>query len=366
MIQPKKNKKSFESNGMDSYEYSNKSSSLEGQFLDLDGKIITDRFIKQDLFLSKKLLEVYIQVEKLAKLDFPILIYGASGSGKESIAKRIHEESGRDGNFEAVNCRSIPEKLFESEMFGHVKGAFTDAYKTTEGYFQKAEGGTLFLDEIDKTSLSSQDKLLRALEYNYSRVGGDEVFIPNIKFVFATNRDLWSLVNKGEFSKDLFFRIKKAKVHLPSIYEYDRCEKIKLLNDLNDKFSKKMNRHLLEFDKESINAWCTYELPGNFREAESILIELYINKDVDNNRVTAEDLRKCFLTPFEDDKNDNIYFSVNDKVTSNEIDERYTKFVLKDCNDDIEEASEILGIKRSTLYERLKNYRSNFLENNSN
>ena len=231
--------------------------------------------------------EVFRSIDRVATTDVSVLITGETGTGKELIAREIHKRSVRkEGPFITINCGAIPENLLESELFGHMRGAFTGAVATREGKFQTADGGTLFLDEIGEMPSNLQVKLLRALqEKQVTKVGGTRAENVDIRILTATNKTLEEEIKKGTFREDLYYRINVINLFLPPLRE--RGEDIAVLaRYLLDKFRKQYRKQVREFTSPSITAMKRYRWPGNIRELENrikqavILTDgLYLNPD---------------------------------------------------------------------------------------
>jgi len=239
---------------------------------------------------SKALKEVLQMVEKVAPTNARVLITGENGTGKELIARAIHENSPRaHGPFVEVNCAAIPSELIESQLFGHEKGSFTSAIKQRKGDFELASGGTLFLDEIGDMSLSAQAKVLRALQENkITRVGGEKEIPVDVRVIAATNKDLKSEIEKGNFREDLFHRIGVIIIRVPSLSE--RKEDIPLLaNHFMGLISAEMGKSPLPFLPEALDALMHLKWTGNVRELRNMVERLAILCD---NPITAEDIRK--------------------------------------------------------------------------
>ena len=237
---------------------------------------------------SKAILNIKQMINKVALTDARVLITGENGSGKELVAKQLHEKSNRNKNpFIEVNCAAIPSELIESELFGHEKGSFTSAHKQKSGQFEKANGGTLFLDEIGDMSASAQAKVLRALQENkIIRVGGEKQLNVDVRIIAATNKDLKKEIDNGNFREDLFHRLNVIPIHVPSLNE--RKNDIPILADYFLELickeqgisKKKLNSSALEKLKK-IN-WT-----GNIRELRNIIERLIILCD---NEITAKDI----------------------------------------------------------------------------
>jgi two-component system nitrogen regulation response regulator NtrX len=226
---------------------------------------------------SKAISAIKEMIEKVAPTDAKVLITGSNGSGKELVAKWLHEKSQRAGGpLVEVNCAAIPSELIESELFGHEKGSFTSAVAQRKGKFELAEGGTLFLDEIGDMSLSAQAKVLRALQENkITRVGGDKEIKVNVRVVAATNKDLEKEIKKGEFREDLFHRLNVIPIHVPSLDE--RKEDIPMLAEHFLKLiCEEMGMAKKTISAEAVKALQERSWPGNIREFRNVIERLII------------------------------------------------------------------------------------------
>jgi two-component system response regulator GlrR len=221
---------------------------------------------------SAKMRSVLDVVARIAKLDSTVYIHGESGTGKELIAKAIHFASDRrDQPFVALNCAALPETLLESELFGHEKGAFTGALRSTRGLFTQAHGGTLFLDEIGDMPLATQSKLLRALqERQFYPVGGDSPVEVDVRVIVATNKDLQELVQKGLFRDDLFYRIHVIPIQLPPLRERKE-DIVPLVDQFLKKFSQQMKKDVKGITPEVLKMMMLHDWPGNVRELENAI-----------------------------------------------------------------------------------------------
>jgi sigma-54 dependent transcriptional regulator, flagellar regulatory protein len=225
---------------------------------------------------SRPMRDVHRLIEQVAPFDTNVLILGESGTGKEMVARHIHELSGRAGHpFVPVNCGAIPADLLESELFGHEKGAFTGALTTRMGRFEFAEGGTLFLDEIGDMSLQMQVKLLRILqERSFERVGSNRTIRCNVRIIAATHRDLDAAISAGRFREDLFYRLNVFPVQMPPLRE--RLEDLPvLIEHLVQRQGENSGRHI-RLDKEAMNCLARNPWPGNVRELSNLLERLAI------------------------------------------------------------------------------------------
>ncbi|RIH66607.1 sigma-54-dependent Fis family transcriptional regulator [Mariniphaga sediminis] len=239
----------------------------------------------------KKVIEM---ADRVAPTDARVLITGSNGTGKELVARRIHDQSGRaSGPFVEVNCAAIPSELIESELFGHEKGSFTSAVKQRKGKFEQANGGTLFLDEIGDMSLSAQAKVLRALQENViSRVGGDKHINVDVRVVAATNKNISEEIEKGQFREDLYHRLSVILIHVPSLNE--RLEDIPLLaNHFVDVICGEYGMPEKSVAKDAIDELQKINWTGNIREFRNVIERLIILCD---KQITGEDVQK-FAAP---------------------------------------------------------------------
>jgi DNA-binding NtrC family response regulator len=226
---------------------------------------------------SESMKDIKKYVQRAAKTNCTVLITGETGTGKELIAELIHENSPRRQNpFVCINCAAIPESLLESELFGHTKGAFTGAQELRDGLLSAADGGTVFLDEIGDLSSVAQAKLLRVLETKqFYRLGGTRQLRLDLRFVAATNQDLYAMTAQKAFREDLLFRLDVLHVHLPPLRE--RREDIPLLvQEFGQQFSQQSSGKLLEFTEECVRLLLHYNWPGNVRELKSVIERLFL------------------------------------------------------------------------------------------
>ena len=302
---------------------------------------------------SPSIRQVVRTVQQIAPTDIPVLLIGETGTGKDLVARVIHQNSRRSGQrFKPVNCAAFTESLLESELFGHVKGAFTGAEKNTEGVFEYASGGTLFLDEIGDMPLGMQSKLLRVLESGeVVRVGSNEPRTVDVRFVSATHHDLSAMVKAGTFRQDLFFRIKGAEIRLPPLRE--RREDIPLLaqhqvNLLNQRHG----RNVIGLKEEVSRRLMAYDWPGNVRQ---------LNRVIELMCVFAEDGHELELAHLPVEISDHAGAAPSGStslagIDLAEIEKRAIRETLKLTGGNREQAAKMLGIGERTLYRLLKEY----------
>lgn len=265
---------------------------LEKSSLIKETKILKKKVSKEYEMVgnSQKLDEIRSMVDKVAPTDARVLITGQNGTGKELVARRLHELSNRSSAaFIEVNCAAIPSELIESELFGHEKGSFTSAIKQRKGNFEQANGGTLFLDEIGDMSLSAQSKVLRALQENkITRIGGEKDIDVDVRVIAATNKNLKEEIEKGTFREDLYHRLSVILIHVPSLSE--RSDDIPLLaNHFLQQISAKQGKRTLTFDKEAFMALQNLPWTGNIRELKNVVERLAI---LCENKISAKDIER--------------------------------------------------------------------------
>jgi len=308
---------------------------------------------------SAVMRKLFSVIERVAPTDASVLITGATGTGKELAARAIHDLSPRrDHAFVDINCSAIPETLIEAELFGHQRGTFTGAHENRSGLFEKASGGTLFLDEVDALNLSAQAKLLRVLqERTVRRIGARANIAIDVRIISATNCDLAQAVAEGRFRPDLYYRLRVLPLHVPELCT--RSDDVRLLVDhfLRVK-SERNGQPIRKFTSEAMRALCDYPWPGNVRELENT-IEYALAIGLEDDLGTA-DLPPEILTaqpqPSADDFRQVLQAYINDTVPLAEIEKRYILSVLQQFGGNQVRAAAALGIDRSKLYRRLKQY----------
>jgi DNA-binding NtrC family response regulator len=286
------------------------------------------------------MLDLLTKVKRIAPHFSTALVTGETGTGKELVSRALHSWSGRRGQFVVCNCASVVETLFESELFGHKRGAFTGAVSDKEGLVDSAEGGTLFLDELGEVPLEVQAKLLRLLQNRETRrVGDSKSRQADLRVVAATNRDLRRMVSEGSFREDLYYRLSMVQVQVPSLR--DRREDLPLLirHFLAD-FTTRYNRGKLQITKRAEAVLCRHSWPGNIRELENALS--YACMLTQNGTVDIVDLPDYLLESRSVD-GPNL-------PTLAEVEYQHVMKVLKACDGNRARAAEVLGIGRATLY----------------
>jgi two-component system, NtrC family, response regulator AtoC len=295
--------------------------------------------------MTPAILEIYKTVAHLVDSKTTVLIQGESGTGKELIARALHFNGARaERPFVPVDCAALTESLLESELFGHVRGAFTGAVETKKGLFEKADGGTIFLDEIAEISPSLQAKLLRVLQqHEIRRVGGTEPIALDVRVIAATNKDLEALVKAGRFREDLFYRLHVVMLHLPPLRQ--RQEDIPLLaNHFLRKYSEANQKLITHITPEALQVLCTYDWPGNVRELEHII-----------ERAVTLTMNNCFMP-------EDLPLKLRQQTTApspglsqpwlslDELEKQHIQAVLRLTQGNKKKAAQILGINRRSLY----------------
>ncbi|HYF69218.1 MAG TPA: sigma-54 dependent transcriptional regulator [Ohtaekwangia sp.] len=295
---------------------------------------------------SSAIKEVFGLIDKVAKTDANVLILGENGTGKELIARAIHQRSLRSNNsFVSVDMGAITETLFESELFGHKKGAFTDAREDRPGRFELANGGTLFLDEIGNLSLSLQSKLLSALQSRQvTRVGSNQSAAVDIRLICATNMPLAKMVQEGTFRQDLLYRINTVEINVPPLC--DRVEDIALLAQhyLNT-YAKKYHKPVKQITSEALDKLKRYAWPGNIRELQHAIERGVIMTDSDALQESDFLLSRTLSTT-----------TPNNTLNLDEVEKSAIVRALQMHNGNISKAADELGLTRASLYRRMEKY----------
>ncbi len=309
---------------------------------------------------SPAMVEVYKTVARVAPTKSTALILGESGTGKELIARAIHQHSPRANHpFVAVDCGALTETILESELFGHVRGAFTGALADKKGVFEEAQGGTCFLDEIGGISANMQARLLRVLqEHEIRRVGGKDWIKIDVRVVAATNHNLAGAVRRGEFRQDLYYRLDVVTIHLPPLRE--RVEDIPLLaHHFLQRYSQESGKPIKAISDKTMELLCAYRWPGNIRELENA-IEQAVALSY-QSVLTPDDLPEAVrghaVAPSFNNDSQNGQFLFPDIPTLEEVKKRYILHVLKHNQGNVSRSARVLNIDRRSLYRMLARFK---------
>jgi two-component system, NtrC family, response regulator len=309
-----------------------------------DGNRVLGRMITG----APEMVKVARTIERVANTNASVMLLGASGTGKELLARGLHEASDRrHGAFVAINCAAIPENLLESELFGHEKGAFTGAVKTTEGKIELAGGGTLFLDEVGDIPLPLQVKLLRFLQERViERIGSRKSIAVDTRIVCATHQDLEAMIGDGRFREDLFYRLAEIVVKIPSLAERPG-DAVLLAKAALARFAKEMNPQVKGLAADALAAIDAWPWPGNVRELENRIKRAVIMAD--GKLISAQDLDLGDPEAEQD-------AALNLKAAREQTDRRMIRHALARSEGNISNTAKLLGISRPTLYDLLKQY----------
>jgi two-component system NtrC family response regulator len=298
---------------------------------------------------SPEMLKVARTIERVASTNVSVMLLGASGTGKELLARAVHEQSGRGaGPFVAINCAAIPENLLEAELFGYERGAFTGAIKSNVGKIELAEGGTLFLDEVGDIPLPLQVKLLRFLQERViERIGGRQPITVDTRIVCATHQDLEAMIADGRFREDLYYRLAEIVVTIPSLAER-AGDSVLLARHFVNRFAREMNPKIQGLSPDAVAAIDSYGWPGNVRELENRIKRAVIMAD--GKLVSAADLDlSC-------GDSDADALMINLRAARESADRTAIRQALSRAENNISNAAKLLGISRPTLYDLLKQY----------
>jgi two-component system NtrC family response regulator len=298
---------------------------------------------------APEMLKVGKTIERVASADVSVMLLGASGTGKELLARAVHEKSGRKGEFIAINCAAIPENLLEAELFGYERGAFTGAVKSNVGKIELAEGGTLFLDEVGDIPLPLQVKLLRFLQERViERIGGRQPIAVDTRIVCATHQDLESMIAAGTFREDLYYRLAEIVVKIPPLTERSG-DSVLLARHFVNRFGRELNPGVSSLSPDAIDAIHAYGWPGNVRELENRIKRAVIMAD--GKSVTAADLDLPRASESAE------ILPINLRSAREAADRKAIRQAMSRADNNISSAAKLLGISRPTLYDLLKQYR---------
>jgi two-component system, NtrC family, response regulator len=297
---------------------------------------------------APEMLKVAKTIERVANADVSVMLLGASGTGKELLARAVHERSGRKGEFVAINCAAIPENLLEAELFGYERGAFTGAVKSNVGKIELAEGGTLFLDEVGDIPLPLQVKLLRFLQERViERIGGRQPIAVDTRIVCATHQDLEGMIANGRFREDLYYRLAEIVVKIPSLAERPGDAAL-LARHFVNRFSRELNSKVQSLSPDALAAIDAYPWPGNVRELENRIKRAIIMAE--GRTIGAEDLDLPGTAVDEPE-------AINLRAARELADRKAIRQAMSRTENNISGAAKLLGISRPTLYDLLKQYR---------
>lgn len=307
-----------------------------------------DKVLGRLITAAPEMVRVGRTIERVAATNVSVMLLGASGTGKELLARGLHEASGRArGAFVAINCAAIPENLLESELFGHEKGAFTGAIKTTPGKIEQAGGGTLFLDEVGDIPLQLQVKLLRFLQERViERVGSRESIPVDTRIVCATHQDLEAMIADGRFREDLYYRLAEIVVKIPSLAERPGDATLLAKAFLN-RYAKEMNPRVRGFAADALAALDAWGWPGNVRELENRVKRAVIMAD--EKLISSADLDLA-------EPDEQVVNALNLKTAREQADRKVIRHALARSEGNISSTAKMLGISRPTLYDLLKQY----------
>lgn len=307
-----------------------------------------NRVLGQMITAAPEMLKVARTIERVASADVSVMLLGASGTGKELLARGLHDASNRrDGAFIAINCAAIPETLLESELFGHEKGAFTGAVKTTQGKIEQAQGGTLFLDEVGDIPLPLQVKLLRFLQERViERIGGRTPIPVDTRIVCATHQNLEAMIAAGSFREDLYYRLAEIVVRIPALKERPGDAAL-LARHFIQRYAKDMNPQVKGLAADALAALDAWSWPGNVRELENRLKRAVIMAD--GKYIAAADL------DLQGDGGD-APDVINLKAVREMADRTAIRRAIARTQGNISNAAKMLGISRPTLYDLMKSY----------
>ena len=303
-----------------------------------------------DLYIegqSQAARQLYEHVRLVAPTDMSVVVTGASGTGKEYIARRIHEQSNRSkAPFVAVDCGAIPKELAASEFFGHVKGSFTGAIENKTGAFVAAQGGTIFLDEIGNLTYEVQVQLLRALqERKVKPIGSNQEIAINVRLISATNENLRQAIEKGDFREDLYHRINEFTIRIPDLKE--RKEDLLLFaNHFLDLANSELQKDIIGFDNDTMQLFQSYSWPGNLRQMKNVI--KYATLLATGRYITRKELPE--------ELTENLSSHTNIQLKNVEHERDLIRKALQECGNNKTRAAQLLGIDRKTLYNKLKIY----------
>ena len=318
--------------------------------MSIKNQLLEQELVRKDSFSdfiaeSKQIRAIQEFIKKIAPTDSAVFIQGESGTGKELVANTVWQYSTRNKlPFIALNCATFSESLIESEIFGHEKGAFTNAYQTKHGIVEVADNGTLFLDEIGEMPLGLQPTLLRFLESGeYRRVGSNKIMKVDVRLITATNQDLQELLKTGKFREDLYYRLNVINITIPPLRER-RDDIPGLSRYFLNKYSQKLSKLVTDFEPDAMQVLTEYRWPGNVRELENVVERAVII--CDSEKITSKELSI----------HESIPAHVIKPSSLADIEKEHIARVLRETQGNQTKASQVLGIDRKTLYYKIKKF----------
>ncbi len=300
-----------------------------------------------------KMQKVFNLIETVAGTEATVLIHGESGTGKTMVARCIHHNSPRrNAPLVEISCGALPENLLESELFGHVKGSFTGAVATKFGKFEAAKAGTIFLDEVDVLPLLLQVKLLRVLQdRKFEKVGSNETITADVRVIAAANQDLETLIERGKFRRDLYYRLNVVPVYLPPLHE--RVGDIPILaENFVSKYAERNHKDVVGISEQAVERMCRYSWPGNVRELENAIERAIILSK--GRHLTLEDFPDALQDESKPEQDVAKIGSLKEELDVAE--RRIVEAALKQNNSNRHKTAAMLGINRTTLYHKMKKY----------
>lgn len=314
---------------------------------------------------NEEIRRLYDYARFLAPTGYTILILGETGSGKGKLAERIHKDSKRSGEFVPVNCGALTQTLIESELFGHKKGAFTDAYRDKKGAFERADKGTLFLDEIGDLPLDSQVKLLRAIQYKkFQPLGSEREVSSDVRIICATNKDLRAAVDKEKFREDLFYRISVFTIKMPSLRERGKDDikdiALKTLADIESN-NKDTNLRHLEISEDAWQDLFNYQWPGNIRELRTVITRAFFLANFKNKEsIDSEIIKEIFNSERQQYTHQDVTITnsgVNLKKLLEGLEKEFIEKALFVSGHNQSKAAKYLGMTQQNLSHKIKKYK---------
>jgi len=335
---------------------------IEKENVELKSKLFEKEKFENIIGKSSGMVKIFELIDSIAYTDSTVLISGESGTGKELIARAIHRKSRRlNDKFVSINCGALPENLLESELFGHVKGAFTDAHRDKVGLFEVADQGTIFLDEISEMSQNMQVKLLRVLqEREIRRVGDNEEISVDVRIISATNKDLAACIKNDEFRLDLYYRLNVISINVPPLRER-RDDILLLMNYYLKEYSKRFDKSIKGFQKDIVDMFVNYPWPGNVRELENFVERAIALEKTDTIQISALPTELIYNIPELESRGSDVAILLSEINFSfpDYIDNIKKKVILKALelnNSNIKKTAEMLNLQYRSLRHLIDKY----------